>query len=124
MKKSLIKLVIVAVLIVVAAFLALNGLHIPGKSTYLKPVGEAISLGLDLRGGVSTEYIATDTSMENYESLLEGTVSALRTRLTNAGFTEANVAAVGESARSSILPPAPPEATRKSIEVMSLKDIS
>ncbi len=95
MKKSLIKLVIVAVLIVVAAFLALNGLHIPGKSTYLKPVGEAISLGLDLRGGVSTEYIATDTSMDNYESLLEGTVSALRTRLTNAGFTEANVAIQG-----------------------------
>ena len=95
MKKSLIKLVIVAVLIVVAAFLALNGLHIPGKSTYLKPVGEAISLGLDLRGGVSTEYIATDTSMDNYESLLEGTVSALRTRLTNAGFTEANVAVQG-----------------------------
>ena len=95
MKKSLIKLVIVAVLIVVAAFLALNGLHIPGKSSYLKPVGEAISLGLDLRGGVSTEYIATDTSMDNYESLLEGTVSALRTRLTNAGFTEANVAIQG-----------------------------
>ena len=95
MKKSLIKLVIVAVLIVVAAFLALNGLHIPGKSSYLKPVGEAISLGLDLRGGVSTEYIATDTSMDNYESLLEGTVSALRTRLTNAGFTEANVAVQG-----------------------------
>ena len=95
MKKSLIKLVIVAMLIVVAAFLALNGLHIPGKSSYLKPVGEAISLGLDLRGGVSTEYIATDTSMDNYESLLEGTVSALRTRLTNAGFTEATVAIQG-----------------------------
>ena len=95
MKKSLIKLVIVAVLIVVAAFLALNGLHIPGKSSYLKPVGEAISLGLDLKGGVSTEYRATDTSMENYESLLQSTVAALRTRLTNAGFTEATVATQG-----------------------------
>ena len=93
MKKSLIKLVIVAVLIVVVAFLALHGLQI-GKYV-LKPVGSAISLGLDLRGGVSTEYIATDTSMDNYESLLEGTVSALRTRLTNAGFTEANVAIQG-----------------------------
>ena len=47
MKKSLIKLGIVAVLIVVAAFLALNGLHFSGPK-YLKPVGEAISLGLDL----------------------------------------------------------------------------
>ena len=95
MKKSLIKLVIVAVLIVVAAVLALNGLHFANSPRYLKPVAEAISLGLDLRGGVSTEYIATDTTMENYESLLEGTVSALRTRLTNAGFTEANVAIQG-----------------------------
>lgn len=95
MKKSLIKLVIVAVLIVAAAVLALNGLHFANSPRYLKPVAEAISLGLDLRGGVSTEYIATDTTMENYDSLLEGTVSALRTRLTNAGFTEANVAVQG-----------------------------
>ena len=93
MKKSLIKLGIVALLIVVVAFLALNGLQI-GKYI-LKPVGSAISLGLDLRGGVSTEYIATDTSMDNYGVLLEGTVSALRTRLTNAGFTEATVATQG-----------------------------
>ena len=50
--KSLIKLGIVAVLIVVVAFLALNGLQV-GKYI-LKPVGSAISLGLDLRGGVST----------------------------------------------------------------------
>ena len=93
MKKSLIKLGIVALLIVVVAFLALHGLQI-GKYI-LKPVGSAISLGLDLKGGVSTEYIATDTSMDNYEALLQGTVGALRTRLTNAGFTEATVATQG-----------------------------
>ena len=93
MKKSLIKLVIVAVLIVVVAFLALHGLQIGKYRLY--PVKDAISLGLDLRGGVSTEYVATDTTIENYDSLLEGTVSALRTRLTNAGFTEANVAIQG-----------------------------
>ena len=91
--KSLIKLGIVAVLIVVVAFLALNGLQV-GKYI-LKPVGSAISLGLDLRGGVSTEYRVTDTTVDNYESLLDGTVSALRTRLTNAGFTEATVAIQG-----------------------------
>ena len=91
--KSLIKLGIVALLIVVVAFLALNGLQV-GKYI-LKPVSSAISLGLDLRGGVSTEYIATDTTVENYEALLDGTVSALRTRLTNAGFTEATVAVQG-----------------------------
>ena len=55
MKKSLIKLGIVAVLIVLVAILALNGMPL-GESKYsIKPVGEAISLGLDLRGGVSTE---------------------------------------------------------------------
>ena len=91
--KSLIKLGIVAVLIVVVAFLALNGLQV-GKYI-LKPVGSAISLGLDLRGGVSTEYRVTDTTVDNYETLLDGTVSALRTRLTNAGFTEATVAIQG-----------------------------
>ena len=91
--KSLIKLLIVALLIAAVSFLALNGLQI-GKYI-LKPVGRAISLGLDLRGGVSTEYIVTDTNIENYEVLLDGTVSALRNRLTNAGFTEATVAIQG-----------------------------
>ena len=91
--KSLIKLGIVAVLIFVVAFLAVNGLQV-GKYI-LKPVGSAISLGLDLRGGVSTEYRVSDTTVENYEVLLDGTVSALRTRLTNAGFTEATVAIQG-----------------------------
>ena len=92
--KSLIKLGIVALLIVAVAFLALNGLQV-GKYI-LKPVHGAISLGLDLRGGVSTEYVVTDTSMENYDSLLEGTVAALRTRLTNSGFTEATVSIRGD----------------------------
>ena len=92
--KSLIKLGIVAVLIVIVAFLAVNGLQV-GKYI-LKPVGSAISLGLDLRGGVSTEYRVTDTTVDNYETLLDGTVSALRTRLTNAGFTEATVAIQGD----------------------------
>ncbi len=91
--RSLIKLGIVTLLIVVVACLALNGLQV-GKYI-LKPVSEAISLGLDLRGGVSTEYIATDTTLENFDVLLQGTVSALRTRLTNAGFTEANVSIQG-----------------------------
>lgn len=91
--KSLVKLGVVALLIVVVTFLALNGLQI--DMYRLKPIKDAISLGLDLRGGVSTEYRATDTTMENYDFLLEGTVSALRTRLTNSGFTEANVSTQG-----------------------------
>ena len=92
--KSLMKLGIVALLIVVAAFLALNGMQV--DKYILKPVSSAIRLGLDLRGGISAEYRVTDTSAENYDTLLEGTVAALRNRLTNAGFTEATVAIQGE----------------------------
>ena len=91
--KSMIKLGIVLLLIVAVGFLAVNGLQI-GKYI-LKPVSGAISLGLDLRGGVSTEYRVTDTTVDNYDSLLDGTVAALRSRLTSAGFTEANVAVQG-----------------------------
>ena len=91
--KSMIKLGIVLLLIAAVGFLAVNGLQI-GKYI-LKPVSGAISLGLDLRGGVSTEYRVTDTTVDNYDSLLDGTVAALRSRLTSAGFTEANVAVQG-----------------------------
>ena len=95
--KSIAKLAVTLVVIVLVALLALNGLKIPqiSKIYGIKPVAEAISLGLDLRGGIATEYIATDTTVENFEDLMESTVSALRERLTNAGFTEANVARQG-----------------------------
>lgn len=82
------------VLIVLVACLALFGLKL-SRIYSIKPVGEAISLGLDLQGGISTEYIATDTTLEDFDTLMDGTVSALRERLTNAGFTEANVARQG-----------------------------
>ena len=95
--KSIAKLAVTLVVIVLVALLALYGLKIPqiSKIYGIKPVAEAISLGLDLRGGIATEYIATDTTVENFEDLMESTVSALRERLTNAGFTEANVARQG-----------------------------
>ena len=93
-RKSIIQLSIVLVLIVLVALLALNGLKL-NRIYSIKSISQAISLGLDLRGGISTEYMATDTTVENYESLMDSTVSALRERLTNAGFTEANVARQG-----------------------------
>ncbi|MDD6884824.1 MAG: protein translocase subunit SecD [Eubacteriales bacterium] len=92
--KSLVKLGIVTVLIIAIAIIALTGFQI-GKYKFL-PVGKAISLGLDLSGGVSTVYRVTDTNVDNYDALLEGTISALRTRLTNQGYTEATVSAQGD----------------------------
>ena len=91
--KSWIKLGVVAVLIVLVTCVALNGFQV-GKYI-VKPVADAISLGLDLRGGLSTEYVAVDSSVEDFDTLMDGTVSALRTRLTNAGYTEATVARQG-----------------------------
>ena len=91
--RSWIKLGITALLIVLVACVALNGFQV-GKYI-VKPVASAISLGLDLRGGISTEYRAVDTSAEDFDSLMDGTVSVLRTRLTNAGYTEATVARQG-----------------------------
>lgn len=90
-----IKLLVVVVLVALVACLAVNGTRI-GKSKYMiKPVGQAITLGLDLKGGISTVYVAKDTDVENFDVLMESTVSVLRTRLTSAGYTEATVARQG-----------------------------
>ena len=91
--RSWITLGITVLLIAAVSFVALHGVQV-GKYIF-KPVSEAISLGLDLRGGISTEYVATDTSVEDFDTLMNGTVEVLRSRLTNSGFTEATVARQG-----------------------------
>ena len=57
--RSWVTLGITVLLIVAVAYVALFGVQV-GKYI-LKPVSGAISLGLDLRGGISTEYVATDS---------------------------------------------------------------
>ena len=69
-----------------------------GKGTminYLKPWGDAISLGLDLRGGVYTVYQAEDNGDPDFDTKMESTVSILTSRLTRQGFTEATVTRQG-----------------------------
>ncbi len=93
--RSIIALIVILVLIAVTAYLALFGF---GKGTminYLKPWGEAISLGLDLRGGVYTVYQAEDTSQEDFDAKMNSTVNILSSRLTRQGFTEATVTRQG-----------------------------
>ena len=92
--KSIAKLTVTLILIVLFTLLAVFGLKLT-RIYSIKSVGQAISLGLDLQGGIATEYMATDTTVDNFDELMESTVSALRERLTNAGFTEANVARQG-----------------------------
>lgn len=91
--KNILILAVVVALTVCIGLLAINGLQI-GKWR-LKPVGEAISLGLDLRGGVYAVYKAKDPNQENLDSLIDGTISIMRTRLSDKGYTEATVTKQG-----------------------------
>ncbi len=91
-----VSLAAILVVIVVAAYLALFGF---GKGTminYLKPWGEAISLGLDLRGGVYTVYEAENDGSVEFDEKMNSTVSILMSRLTRQGFTEATVTRQGD----------------------------
>ena len=71
--RNLIKLLVVAALIVVVAFVAINGLKLGDSKYRVKSVGDAISLGLDLQGGISTVYTAKDPTVENFDALMDAT---------------------------------------------------
>ena len=93
--RALVSLVAIIVVVAVCAYLGLFGF---GKGTminYLKPWGDAISLGLDLRGGVYTVYQAEDNGDPDFDTKMESTVSILTSRLTRQGFTEATVTRQG-----------------------------
>lgn len=91
--KNILVLAVVVALTVCIGLLAVNGAQI-GKWR-LKPVGSAISLGLDLRGGVYAVYKAKDPNQQDLDALLEGTISIMRTRLSDKGYNEATVAKQG-----------------------------
>ena len=91
-KKSWVTLCITLLLIVIVGALAINGLQI-GKYI-LKPVGRAISLGLDLRGGIYAVYQG-DTSAEDFDTQMDATVTIMINRLTAEGYTEATVTRQG-----------------------------
>ncbi len=93
--RALVSLVAIIVVVAVCAYLGLCGF---GKGTminYLKPWGDAISLGLDLRGGVYTVYQAENNGAPDFDTKMESTVSILTSRLTRQGFTEATVTRQG-----------------------------
>ena len=91
--RALVSLVAIIVVVAVCAYLGLCGF---GKGTminYLKPWGDAISLGL--RGGVYTVYQAENNGDPDFDTKMESTVSILTSRLTRQGFTEATVTRQG-----------------------------
>ena len=74
--RALVSLVAIIVVVAVCAYLGLCGF---GKGTminYLKPWGDAISLGLDLRGGVYTVYQAENNGDPDFDTKMESTVRA------------------------------------------------
>ena len=91
--KNILILAVVVALTVCVGLLAINGAQV-GKWR-LKPVGSAISLGLDLRGGVYAVYKATDPGQEDLDTLIEGTIGIMRTRLSDKGYNEATVTKQG-----------------------------
>ena len=90
--KSLVTLCVTLLLIVLIGALAINGLQI-GKYI-VKPVGRAISLGLDLRGGIYAVYQG-DTTAEDFDMQMDATVTIMLNRLTAEGYTEATVTRQG-----------------------------
>ena len=56
--RAVLSLAAILVVIAISAYLALFGFGKGTMITYLKPWGEAISLGIDLRGGVYPVYEA------------------------------------------------------------------
>ena len=92
---SITQLIVILVLTAVAAFLALNGFGRGTMVHYMKPWGEAISLGLDLRGGVYTVYQASSEGVDDFDTKMDATVNILGGRLTRQGFTEATVTRQG-----------------------------
>ncbi|OPZ67076.1 MAG: bifunctional preprotein translocase subunit SecD/SecF [Firmicutes bacterium ADurb.Bin467] len=87
---SKIRLALVALVAVFAAYLALCGVRV-GKYVF-NPYADVLPLGLDLRGGVSAEYKAAEPSAEG----LDAAVRAISVRLAGAGLSEATVRRVGD----------------------------
>ena len=106
--KSIVALAIVLVLTVVFGVVGVTGMSFQGGLWKLLPWlpttnadawPQAISLGLDLRGGVYVEYSAEapEGNDANFSDLLDATVAAIQSRLTDKGYAESTVQVLGTS---------------------------
>ncbi len=91
-------------LTVVLAVVGVTGIPAIGVKNWLPTTDadnwpEALPLGLDLRGGVYVEYSAArpdEDSSTDFAYLLDTTMSVIRTRLGDKGYSEATVQSLGE----------------------------
>lgn len=105
--KSILLLTVTLVLTVFFAIIGVTGMNLDGRGLYkLKPWlpstdaekwPTALSLGLDLRGGVYVEYSAArpEGSEANFDTLMEGTIGVIQKRLTDKGYAESTVQRIG-----------------------------
>lgn len=105
--KAIIALCVVLALTVVFGVIGVTGLKLDSRglrtfgpwlpTTDAQAWPQLINLGLDLRGGVYVEYSAKapQDSEADFESLLQGTMSVIQNRLTDAGYAESTVQKIG-----------------------------
>ena len=104
---AIVALCVLLVLTIALGVIGFTGLSLPPRGLYkvlswLPTTNSenwpaSLSLGLDLRGGMYVEYSgkAPEGSSANFDELVEGTMSIIRERLADKGFTEANVQKLG-----------------------------
>ncbi len=105
--KAIIALAIVLVLTVALGVIGVTGIKLDSRgvrtfgpwlpTTNADSWPQLIELGLDLRGGVYVEYSAKapEGSDADFETLLQGTMSVIQNRLTDAGYAESTVQKIG-----------------------------
>ena len=104
---AIVALCVLLVVTIALGVIGVTGLSLPPRGLYKvlswlpttnsENWPQSLSLGLDLRGGMYVEYSgkAPEGSTANFDELVEGTMSIIRERLTDKGFTEANVQRLG-----------------------------
>ena len=104
---AIIALCVLLVITIALGVIGITGLSIPPRglhkvlpwlpTTNSENWPQSLSLGLDLRGGMYVEYSgkAPEGSTANFDEMVEGTMSIIRDRLADKGFTEANVQKLG-----------------------------
>lgn len=96
-KSTIIKLVFIGIALIVGMILAFCPMRFGFTLYHPFMSKEAISLGLDLQGGVYAVYQATNTDTENFDSKMEGTRSSLEALLVSKGYAEATVIIEGSN---------------------------
>ena len=109
---SVVALCVALVLTLAVGFLGLNGTELDSRGLYtllpwmptadVENWPQAISLGLDLKGGVYVEYEATmseEMKAEGFafDNLLDSTMGVISKRLSEKGYPEATVSQLGSS---------------------------